>query len=156
MTRITINALTITYPEGFHEMTDAEKAGLNFYKDGPGACLSDPDRHMIVTIGWMKSGIASLMFSEKEAARSAEGKISKPMAAYGYCLEGFSDMKLGGENASGFRYHYRSGETDMSAEMLVMKYKKVFYYLNFYARTGLLEESRKIWQEMLDSVELDA
>ena len=34
----------------------------------------------------------------------------------------------------------------------LVKYKKVFYYLNFYARTGLLEESFKIWQSILDTI----
>ena len=34
----------------------------------------------------------------------------------------------------------------------LVKYKKVFYYLNFYARTGLLEESLKIWQSILDTI----
>ena len=34
----------------------------------------------------------------------------------------------------------------------LVKYKKVFYYLNFYARTGLLEESFKIWQLILDTI----
>ena len=34
----------------------------------------------------------------------------------------------------------------------LVKYKKVFYYLNFYARTGLLEESFKIWHLILDTI----
>ena len=56
------------------------------------------------------------------------------------------------EKASGYRYHYCIQDTEMTGETLVVKYKKVFYYLNFYARTGLLEESFKIWQSILDTI----
>lgn len=150
---ITINDLQILCPDGFHEMSEGERSKLNFYKDGPGVCLSNPDMHIIVSIGWTKSGFASLMMNEKEAARNAEEKISKPMKAYGYQLEGFSDYSLGGEKACGYRYHYTAQGIAMTGETIVVKYRKVFYYLNFYARTELLEESLQVWQKMLDSIE---
>ena len=152
MAHIRINELGMTYPDSFHEMSEEEKAGLNFYKDSPGVCLADPEHHIIVTVGWMKSGITAMMINEKEAARTAEKKVSKPMAAHGYHLEGFSDAVIGEVKASGYRYHYCIQDTEMTGETLVVKYKKVFYYLNFYARTGLLEESIKIWQTMLDTI----
>ena len=43
-------------------------------------------------------------------------------------------------------------DTDMTGETIVVRHKKAFYYLNFYARTGLLEESLKIWQSILDTI----
>ena len=149
--QVKINELQLSYTEGFHEMDENEKAGLNFYKEGPGVCLSDPEKHIIVSIGWVKSGLASVMISEKEAAKKAEEKISSPMKAYGYVLEGFSDYIVDGEKACGYRYHYTAQDIGMTGETIVVKYRKVFYYLNFYARTELLDESLKIWQEMLDS-----
>ena len=79
-------------------------------------------------------------------------KKKRNMAAHGYHLEEFSDTVIGGVKASGYRYHYHIQDTDMTGETLVVKYKKVFYYLNFYARTGLLEESFKIWQSILDTI----
>ena len=152
MAQIRINQLEMMYPDSFHEMSEEKKAGLVFYKDSPGACLEDPENHIIVTVGWTKPGIMAMMLNEKEAAKAAEKKISRPMAAHGYHLEEFSDTVLGGVKASGYRYHYHIQDTDMTGETLVVKYKKVFYYLNFYARTGLLEESFKIWQSILDTI----
>ena len=152
MAQTRINDLLIAYPDSFREMSEEKKERLAFYKDGPGVCLEDPEHHIIVTIGRMKSGIASIMFSEKDTARTAEKKISRHMTAYGYHLEGFSDTVIGGVKASGYRYHYHIQDTDMTGETLVVKYKKVFYYLNVYARTGLLEESFKIWQSILDTI----
>ena len=150
--KIRINQLEMMYPDSFHEMSEEKKAGLVFYKDSPGACLEDPEHHIIVTVGWTKPGIMAMMLNEKEAAKAAEKKISRPMAACGYHLEGFSDAVIGGAKASGYRYHYHIQDTDMTGDTLVVKYKKVFYYMNCYARTGLLEESFKIWQSILDTI----
>ena len=151
MTNIKINELQLSYAEDFHEMDEKERSGLNFYKDGPGICLSNPEKHIIITVGWKKSSLASLMISEKEAAEKAEENISVAMRNYGYTFEEFTDHILDGEKACGYRYHYTAQNISMTGETVVVKFKKVFYYLNFYARTELLDESLKIWQEMLDS-----
>lgn len=156
MTQIKINELNITYPESFHEMDETEKAGLNFFKEGPGVCLSAPELHILVSIGWKKSGLASLMVSEKEAAENGEKQISKAMSANGYQLEKFTEYTPGGKTAYGYRYTYKAQDIGMTGETAVMKYNKVFYYLNFYARTEFLPESLKIWKEMLDSVHFDS
>ena len=100
MVQITINQLQISCPEGFRELSSEEKAGLKFYMDRPGTCLANPEKHIIVTVGWVKSGLASMMISEKEAARKAEEKISKAMKANEYQPEGFQDYVLDGEKAS--------------------------------------------------------
>ena len=39
-----------------------------------------------------------------------------------------------------------------TGETIVVKHNKVFYYLNFYARTELLEDSLEIWANMLAAV----
>ena len=153
MTKVKVNELQLAYTEDFHEMSESEKAGLHFYKDEAGVCLSAPEKHIIISVGWKKSAVASLMINAREAAEKTEESISGPMKAYGYELEGFTDHVLDGEKACGFRYHYTSQDIGMTGETVVVKYKKVFYYLNLYARTELLEESLKIWQAMLDSAE---
>ena len=152
MANIKINELQLTYTEDFHEMNESEKAGLNFYKEGPGVCLSNPEKHIIITIGYKKSAFASVMINVKEAAEKAEEKISVPMKAYGYELEGFTDYELAGEKACGYRYNYTSQDIGMTGETVVVKHRKAFYYLNFYARTELLDESLKIWQDILSSI----
>ena len=153
MTKVKINELQLTYTEDFHEMDENERAGLNFYKDEAGVCLSAPEKHIIISVGWKKSAVASMMMNAKEAAENAEKNISRPMRAYGYELDGFTDYELDGEKACGFRYHYTSQGIGMTGETVAVKYRKVFYYLNFYVRTELLDESLKLWQDMLDSAE---
>ena len=53
--RVTWNdTLTISCPEGFHVMDEEERSRLNFYGEGECECLSDPDRHIIISIGWAR------------------------------------------------------------------------------------------------------
>ena len=152
MTETAIHELRISYPDSFHEMSADEMSGMRFYKDRPGAAITDPEKHIIVTAGWKKSGFAALLLSEKDAAKKAEQSISAPMKAYGYQLEGFSGRALGGEKACGYRYHYKAKDTEMTGETFAVKHNKAFYYLNFYTRTALLEENLAVWSEMLDSI----
>ncbi len=152
MLQVMVNALRVSCPEGFREMNESEKAGLHFAMEAPGICLTNPEKHMVVSIGWVKSGMASLLLSEKDAARKGEEKVSRLMKDLGYQLEEYPNRTLDEEKASGYRYHYTAQDIGMTGETLVAKHRKVFYYLNLYCRTELREESLKIWEEMLDAM----
>lgn len=148
-----INELKLSFMDGFREMTEDEIKQLNFYKDGPGVCVKDPQRHILITVGWNKTTFGTLMISAKEAAQNAESKISKPMQANGYQLDSFYERKLGGEKACGYRYHYTAQDIKMTGETWVVKRNKSFYYLNFYARTELEADSLEIWNQILDTAD---
>ncbi|MCR4962812.1 MAG: hypothetical protein K6B40_02890 [Firmicutes bacterium] len=150
MKQMQIQDLILSYPEGFHEMSREEKAGLAFYNGESGVCLSDPEAHILVTIGCKESRLAFLL-QARDAAKKAEEHIRKPMQAYQYRLEEFSDHRVGGEKACGYRYRYTVQDIPMTGETVVVKHKKAFYYLNFYARTESLTDSIKKWQAMLDA-----
>ena len=152
MNQIEINDMTLSYPEEFHEMDEREKAGFRFYKDNPGICLTNPEKHILVTVGFKKSGIASLLLDTDNVAKQAEKNISVSMKPNGYCLERFTDCSIADKKASGYRYHYTAQDIAMTGETIVVKHNKVFYYLNFYARTELLEDSLEIWANMLAAV----
>ena len=151
MTEITANELNLSFPEGFREMNDAELTDFKAHKTSRAFYLADPGRHVVVSGGWTKSVFVALLADEEEAAKKAERNIRGPMRAYGYQLEGFSKSEIGGKSASGYRYHYTSRGIEMTGETFVVKNNKVLYYLNLYARTEFLEESLKVWQDILDS-----
>ena len=48
--------LNLACPEGFREMDQAERAKLNMLKDGEGVCLTDPARHLVLSVGWKRTG----------------------------------------------------------------------------------------------------
>ena len=144
--------LTLFYPDGFHVMDSAEKIGMQFYGGSSGECLSDPERHILISVGWKCIGaISAFLVNAEDAAKKMEKSIRKPMQDYGYRLDEFTAKSVGGEQAGGFRYKYESRGVAMYGESYVIKYDRKLYYLNFYARRELLEESLDVWDMIVSS-----
>ena len=151
---ITINhELGISYPDGFHVMDPGERQRLRVLEDGPVKCLSDPERHIMISIGYKQPPkLALMMLNAKDIAKNAEKKIRKAMQPFGYRPAGFTDRSMGGEKAYGFAYEYEAQGTGMYAETFALKKGKTVYYLHFYARKALQEESAALWKEICDSM----
>ncbi len=144
--------LRFAYPEGFYEMTEEELSSLNVLEEGPGSVITDPQRHIIASFGWKPmGGISFLIVNTKDVFNGMRKQILEPMTAYGVRDGGAITRQLDGEAAEGFCYEYTAGETPMYAESYVIKHKKVLYYLHFYARAALKEESLACWNEILAS-----
>ena len=144
------NEWTLQFPDGFHVMDEEERRGLNFIEKGPGECLKDPDRHIIVSISWKKAGLFTALADPADAIKAMETKVSKTMQPYGYKPDGFSERSSGGRSFSGFRYTYSVQGTGMTGESCIGKNGKVFYYLHCYYRTAM-PESSDVWKGILDS-----
>ena len=147
------NELELTIPEGFHEMDEAERSKLTFANDVPGLCISDPDRHIVVTVGWRTlSTFAAMLLDTKSTAKNAEKQIRNLMKGYGYRPLAFSGKELGGKAASGFKYAYDVQDTGMLGETFMTKNGKTLHGFNFYCRRTLEKESMPVWEEFLRSV----
>lgn len=147
------NSLKLPCPDGFHVMDEEEKSQLNIMRDGPGVCLSDPERHMMVSIGWQQvGGLTSMLLKSGDIVKNSEKAVSKSMQSYGYQREGFLQRSIAGNQAEGFAYTYEAQGVPMYGQSCAMKVGKVFYYFHCYARQALREESLKVWEEILDSV----
>ncbi len=144
--------LALNVSEGFRIMDDAERSGLSPLAGGEWTGLSDPDRHMIVTLGWKRTGgFAAALLSERDLAKGMEKKIRKPMRPFGYRLESFSERTIAGARAGGLRYSYEVQDTAMTGESWALKRGKTFFYFHAYMRSSLLEESLPVWNALLDS-----
>lgn len=144
--------LRFSCPEGFHEMNAEEKSALSFYGGGEYECFSDPERHMMISIGWETvKGLAALGGAES-AAKTAEKKIARSMQPFGYHLVKTEDTLLDGEAAKGFCYEYEAQGTAMAAQSFACKRNKTMYYLHVYYRKELQEESASVWKEIFDSM----
>ena len=147
------NELELTIPEGFHEMDDDERSKLTFAGGEPGLCISNPDLHIVVTVGWRVLGsFAAMLLSTKSAAKNTDMQIGKMMRRFNYRTQGFSERELGGRSASGFRYTYDSKNTRMMGETFFVKNGKTLYGFNFYGRQALEKKSMPAWEEFLDTV----
>ena len=153
MHEIDINEeFTISYPEGFHVMTDEEWSKLNVLEDGPGVGLSDPDRHIIVTVGWKQvGGLTAKLIKGPDLVKNMEKRIRKAMAPWDYKNKGFSHRSVADSTAEGVGYTYRVQDTGMYAESYAMSRGRTLYYLHFYVRQEFKEEGLPVWEEMLAS-----
>ena len=144
--------LSVSLPEGFGQLSEEERSQLHFIEDGEGKIFSDPERHMIVSIGWKKvNGLAALILSSKDLIRNTEASINKAMEAYSYKLEGFLSRNVGSHKTEGFSYVYETQGVKMYAETLTLKYKKTFFYLYLYTRKELKNNSQAVWLDILES-----
>ena len=144
--------LTLPCPDGFHVMDETEQSGIRFFGDSPGRCLSDPERHILISVGRKTlGGLSTLLINAKDAAKRMEASIRKPMLEYGYRLNGFAAKSVGSERAEGFSYEYESQGTGMYGESYVVKRDKALYYLNLYARKEQRPDSLEVWTTILSS-----
>lgn len=144
------NSLSLSIPDSFRKLDEAERKKMNMLADGPGMCFSDTDRHIMISIGWKELGLLpSLLVSARDAADNAFKAVSQAMQPYGFrSRETFSE-DIGGKSASGFSYEYEAQDIDMYGETCAVKHNKVLYYLHIYMRRELKGESTKIWKDIL-------
>ena len=150
---MTLNdSLTLSWPDGFHVMNEEERKKLTFYGDGPSEVISDPERHIIVSVGWKPlGGFAGMLLGTRDIAKTMEKKLSRPMQAYGWRSGGALTKAVDGEKAEGFCYEYETQGIGMYGESYAVKREKTLYYLHFYARKALQSESLKVWDAILAS-----
>ena len=151
---ITVNqSLEVSCPEGFHVMDAEERSKISFYGGGECECLSDPDRHMVVCIGWKPlPALAALMLGAADAAKDMEKKVRKPMQPFGYTFLRNEKTSLDGEATHGFAYEYNAQGTAMVGESFACRKSKTMYYLHVYYRKELETESAPVWKEILASM----
>ena len=145
--------LELYLPEGFHELSAEEAGRLEFTEPGAGSVFSDPDRHILVSIGWKKIGaLAGVLLSEKDLSKRMEKSLGDSMASFGYRAIAGLNKTLDGDTAEGIRYRYVTQGTEMEGESLVLKHKKTLYYFHFYTRTAMVAENQPVWEQILGSV----
>lgn len=147
------NTLRIPCPEGFHVMDDQERKTLRFITEGPGVCLSCPERHIIISIGYKQTGgFTAMLVSGKDALKGMESQIRASMGSYGYQLDGFAARLIGTKNGEGIGFHYTARDIGMYSESFVIKEKKTFYYFHYYTRETLIDENFPVWKSFLDEI----
>lgn len=143
-------------PDGFHILSKEEQSRLNLLGDGETVCLSDENRHMLISIGWKKTGMLSaLLLSEFSLEKNMESSIRQGMLPYGFQRESALTRQIAGRNAAGFRYTYNSKNIGMLGDSYVLRSGNTVVYFHMYARTSLREESISVWNDLLESVTLN-
>lgn len=145
------NECRIEIPQGFRVLAEEERNKMSFAKDGEGVCLHDEQRHVLISIGYKKAGLASLLVKPKDVVKTFEKNIAKAMKPFGYKLEDFKERQVGDKCFEGFRYSYSTQGIDMAGESLIGKNNKTFYYMHVYVRANM-PDGFDVWDEMLNGV----
>lgn len=136
------NDLDLSYPDGFHVMTEEELKKHKYFEGAPGFCIEDPERHIILSVSWRQANpFVAMIAGTADIARNMEAKIRKPMKKFDYQTEGFMKRDIGGRTADGFRYTYKVQDIVMCGESLSARNGSNFYYIHSYYRDALREES---------------
>ncbi len=146
------NEMNLHLPEGFHVLSEEELRQYPAAEETPDWGASNPEQHILTVISWRKrNGFLSALAGLKELSKTMEDRMRKIMQPYGYQLESFVSRRIGGLEAEGFRYDYTAQETAMSAESLIAKKGKNFYYIHSYYHTALKEESLSTLENLFGS-----
>ncbi len=149
------DTVKLFYEDGFHVMDDSELAKLRSPWQGPMQGLSDPARHIMITIGWKPVGnVLSMLLKPKDIAKKMESDIRKAMKAYDYRPQGFLTKEIAGQKAEGFAYEYEAEATSMYGESIVLKHGKEAYYFHYYSSALLRWENQKFWDRIFETAEI--
>ena len=155
MGNILIHKLELNIPEGFYEMDEEELSRMNFLSNGPCACLSDPERHMLITFGLKQTGrIVSALLSIKDIGRNMGKYFSRWMKPYDYRQGDFLERRIAGLPSFGLSYYYEVQDAGMYGESYAVKAGKDIYYLNLYTREASKEDSIALWDQILSSARM--
>ena len=152
---LTLNSeLTLAFPDGFHVLDAEERSRIRFAEEGAGICLSDPDRHIFVSVAWKEvNGFSALILNNHDLAKHMERSVKKSMRQFGYMTGGKIRRIVGGKESEGFCYTYTAQQIRMFGESLVLRRGKTIYYFHFYVRESLKEESLPLWDSLLAAAE---
>ncbi|MBR3349888.1 MAG: hypothetical protein IKG55_07425 [Solobacterium sp.] len=149
-TKVVNNRLEIFWPEGFHEMSKEEIGHMSSPFGAPAFCLKDPERHIILAAGCRTiNGFSAMMLNVNDLADRMKKDLEGQMQPFGCHFDDPVNIKIGTAEAGGWRYGYTVQDTPMCAESLVLKDGKDLYYLHFYYREALKEESLPVIEEIL-------
>lgn len=155
MNELKINGrFQLVCPEGFRELTEAEREKLNTLGAGESLFLTDEADHIVASIGWKDvNAFAGLLLHLVSPISSVEASVSRAMAPYGYRKETMLERQIGHQPAKGFRYTYTAGDTPMVGESYVIHQGRSLTFFHGYLRASMRESSLPRWQELLDGVQ---
>ncbi len=150
-----VKDLQISFEEGFRQLSEEEMKQARFINEGDeGVVMRDDEKHMVVSAAYKKvSGIALAFLKEEEIVENTQKQFEKMMQPFDYHLDEYV-TKQGQMTLHGFEYTYLAQGTGMRGASFVIKDKKGLYYLHFYMREALKEESHQIMDAILESVDL--
>lgn len=157
MSKATVNDLmSIEVPEGFHTMS-AEELRQAYQDDKQNRWgMWDQERHVMVTVMWKEYPRLLMMLSDvKGISRKNEQMAAKGYAGNGYECGGFFSVNVDGEKAEGYRFSYRIGNVEQSAETILFKLEKAIFSITCGGRRENREADRELFDRIIAGITLE-
>lgn len=147
------NELEISWPEGFHRMSERELRKA-FKDNNPNRWgIMDEQRHMMITVLWNRTNMLSAMtVGPKTVAYSVEHKIKTSFDKSSYHFKSYFPKKVSGRNAYGFRYEYMMDNVVQLGEVLVTQNVNCYYTIYTYALKVNKQDARKVIDSIFKSL----
>ena len=127
---------------------------MNMIGGGSIVCAEDPDRHVLISVGWKAIGaLTSLLFSSGSVAKTSEAQVARSRRQYGYKRGGFGKRSIGGLEADNFSFTYTAQEIAMAGESCVLKKDKTLYFFHIYGREENKAADLPMWESFISSAE---
>ena len=147
------NELNLTYPDGFHEMSEEE---LTKYFSTPADRwgVFNSDEFILLSVKWTKAGFKRTFTDAESYMIELEAILRRRLVNYQRLLE--FKTKVGGKKAQGIRFEYRVKDSVRIhvGDLITFKYKKYFYSILYLTRKKNAAAARPAFQEVLNSVTL--
>lgn len=152
--RISIeNKLYMDCPEGFRQLSEEELQKMNMIARGKGLCISDSERHIVISVAWTQvNPLSSWLLGTRETAGSMARHIGKSMKPFSYYWLNNVKREIDGQVARGLDYEYVVQGINMTGESLVVKVEENLFYFHMYGRKVRRDESLAVFNEILDGV----
>lgn len=153
---LTINhTLSATYPDGFHEMNSTELK--KFFRSDASRCgVYDEDRHVIISVYWVKPVLLGFMTTTRSVLRGAETLLENRLQQY--CMRERLSREVMGYPATGIRFTYTVTNTNITqhSDLYVVKLGKVYYAVQIIGRAENFAQDQQLLEDFLRSMTASA
>lgn len=152
MNKATINNMVnLSYPDGFAEMRPEDLAKYFSSSDNRWGVYNEAE-HVILSVNWSKAGL----FADAELKMiDIEAQLKRGLVNY-QRLSAYK-MEIAKQKAQGIRFEYRANASAWVyvADLIVFRYKKLFYTIHIISRKSNAGEARREFEEALKSITIN-
>jgi len=147
------NELTLSWPSGFHQMTDEEMKEAYRGDDSMHWGFWDKERHTVIMVLCKKYNPLAIKLTSQKKMVIKNEKMTRAMCSKNaYKFEFFFTHQLAGSIVGGFCYTYSVGEIRQAAKCVLVQRKNYIYNIACYGRAENSPTDHELFDKVLDSV----
>lgn len=145
------NELNITYPDGFHLMSEEELARYFSTAENRWGVYNAAE-HIVLSVSWTKARPLSFFTDAESVLIGIEGRTRTNLLNYQRVTS--YQMDIAKNKAYGVRFEYRVNDARIVqvGDLICFKHKKQFYVIHYITRKANAGSARESFKQTLDSI----